>query len=476
MPHRPSRARATVVAAVGLGLAASLTAYASGPGPAANGLTPGTGARKASTQPGPSSLAAKALLADVQARAAAGAFAHPAAGAPIVGPDYVRSPNVSLLHRIPLPADGVGARVVGNFLYVTSTKDLEIYDISRPTSPVQVGSVNLDVEFENEQVPTDGSLLGISGQTSTVTANGPCTPAATTSSTYKANCLALFDVRQKAAPVQAAAVGGAGDHTSTCVTVAGQSCAYFYGSSGHITDARQALARHKASLLPTNWQAALKARYGVTEASCHHQVQLRPGVLLTACQPMALISVNPTDGGSITNPALLSTADYSKAPDDQARFVHGVEWARAGTDKIMLSGGETNFTGVCNPTAGAFSTFLVGGTAKHPSFTFADQVRPHSGQYVDGNPPDGGYSFGCSSHWFEPQPAFHNGGLVALASYENGTRIKRVSPTGKISEVGFFEPLGGSTSAPHWAGDGRTIYAIDYHRGIDVLHYNGPLT
>jgi hypothetical protein len=474
MPRRPSRVRSVLAAAVGVGLVATLTAYAADQ-QAANGLTPGTDVRKATTQPGPSTPAATALLADVLARQAAGAFAHPAAGAPVVGPDYVASPNVSLLHRIPLPADGVGARVVGNFLYVTSTKDLEIYDISTPTSPVQVGAVNLDVEFENEQVPTDGSLLGISGQTSTVTVAGPCTPAATTPSTYKANCLALFDVRHKATPVQVAAVGGAGDHTSTCLTVAGQSCAYFYGSSGRVTDARQALTRHRATLLSTNWQTALKARYGVTEASCHHQVQLRPGVLLTACQPMALISVNQADGGSITRPALLATADYSRAPDDRTRFIHGVEWARGGTDKIMLSGGETNFTGVCTPTAGAFSTFLVGGTAQHPSFTFADQVRPHSGQYVDGNPPDGGYSFGCSSHWFEPQPAFHNGGLVALASYENGTRIKRISSSGKITEVGFFEPLGGSTSAPHWAKDGRTIYAIDYHRGIDVLHYNGPL-
>jgi len=40
------------------------------------------------------------------------------------------------VQRIPLPADGVGARVVGNFLYVTSTKDMEIYDISTPTKPV----------------------------------------------------------------------------------------------------------------------------------------------------------------------------------------------------------------------------------------------------------------------------------------------------------------------------------------------------
>lgn len=109
------------------------------------------------------------------------------------------------MQRIPLPADGVGARVVGNFLYVTSTKDMEIYDISTPTKPVQVGSVNLDVEFENEQVPTDGKLLGISGQTSTLTSNGPCVPYLMSTSTYKANCLALFDVRNKAKPVQVSA-------------------------------------------------------------------------------------------------------------------------------------------------------------------------------------------------------------------------------------------------------------------------------
>ena len=468
------RTRTAVAVAVGLGLTASLTAYAAG-GQAANGLTAGTAARKAMTQPGPATAAARQLLAEVRARQAAGEFAHRGPGDPVVGPDYVASPNVSLLQRIPLATDGVGARVVGDRLFVTSTKDLEIFDISTPTAPKLLGTLALDVEFENEQVPTDGKLLGISGQTSTVTTHGPCTPSTTPRSTYKANCLALFDVRNGAAPVQVAAVGGAGDHTSTCVTVAGQTCAYLYGSSGSITDARQALTKHVATRLPTTWQAGLLDRYKLTEGSCHHVVQVRPGVLLTACMPMALISVNKADGGSITRPALLSTADYSKAPDDKQRFVHGVEWARGGADSIMLSGGETNFTGVCNPDAGAFSTFRVSGPTAHPRFTFADQVRPHSGQYVDGNPPDGGYSFGCSSHWFEPAPSFHDGGLVALASYENGTRFKQISKTGKISEVGFFVPLGGSTSAPHWAKDGRTVYAIDYHRGIDVLHWDGPI-
>ena len=117
----------------------------------------------------------------------------------------------------------------------------------------------------------------------------------------------------------------------------------------------------------------------------------------------------------------------------------------------------------------------MGGTASKPTFTFADQVRPVAGNYLDGNPPQGSFHLGCSVHWFEPQPSFKNGGVVAMASYENGTRFKKIDPDGKISEVGFFEPLGGSTSAPHWAPDGRTVYAIDYQRGIDVLRWNGPL-
>jgi hypothetical protein len=76
-------------------------------------------------------------------------------------------------------------------------------------------------------------------------------------------------------------------------------------------------------------------------------------------------------------------------------------------------------------------------------------------------------------HWFEAHPSFKNGGLVAMASYENGTRFLKIGKDGKITEVGFFEPLGGATSAPHWAPDGRTVYAIDYQRGLDVLRWNG---
>ena len=396
-----------------------------------------------------------------------------------LGADYVASSNVKLLERIPLTADGVGARVVGHYLYVTSTKDLQIFDIADPGKPKQVGTSTVDIEFENEQVPTDGRILGISGQTSTVTTQAgvcPPDPEASSDTTYKANCLAIFDVRDKSKPTQVAAVAGAGDHTSTCIHVGRNSCAYMYGSRGSITDLRHVLdPDHAAKRLATNWQDAIAKQGYPRPASCHNQTELRPGLLLIACEPIYLISVRQSDDGSITAPAVLGKADFQQAPDDKNRFVHGVEWPQSGTDRIMMAGGETNFTGACEPQAGAFSTFIVNGTAASPRFRFADQYRPKSGNYLDGNPPDGTYSFGCSAHWFQPNPTFDNHGLVALASYENGTRFLRIAKDGSIHEVGFFEPLGGSTSSPDWAPDNRTVYAVDYHRGLDVLRYTGPL-
>ena len=44
---------------------------------------------------------------------------------------------------------------------------------------------------------------------------------------------------------------------------------------------------------------------------------------------------------------------------------------------------------------------------------------------------------------------------------------------GKLKDQGYFVPLGGSTSAPHWSPDGKVVYNIDYGRGIDVLRYTG---
>ena len=330
-------------------------------------------------------------------------------------------------------------------------------------------------------MPTDGKVLGISGQTSSVTTQAaPCTADVEASR----GCLLLFDVRDATAPKLVQSIKSAGDHTSTCVTVAGQTCAWMYGSSGSISDIRTALDPGAAPITEsaTNWLTVLHPQLraqgwtGALPTRTHHQTEVRPGVLLTASVPSMLITVNPAEGGSPEAPKLLSYASHLAAPDNQTRFVHSVEFPQAGSASVMLSGGETNAQPTCGPDNGAFSTFTVqSGKSASPTFTYASTYKLRSGSYSDGNTPVGGYKLGCSVHWFEQHPSFQDGGLVALSAYESGTKFLDVAKDGTITEKGFFLPVDSSASAPHWAPDGRTVYVIDYLRGIDVLTFDSTV-
>jgi hypothetical protein len=388
------------------------------------------------------------------------------------GADYIASENVTLVKSIKQAGDGVGARIVGKYLYVTSTKDLEIYDITKPEDPQLVGSLNVHIEFENEEVPTNGKVLGISGQTPTVTGQGNICP-----STYPVNsssgCLVLYDVRNPAAPKEVSTILNAGDHTSTCVL----DCTFFYGSAGSITDAQGVLDGVQAKKIG-NWQASASIPdfngpddSGKFVDGCHNLTEIQPGILMAACQPFLILSVNAKDGGTILNPKVLASGAN---PD--GRFIHGNHWPRAGTDKFALVGGEHNFQPNCNPPTGdeigAFTTWDATHANLDGKFDGPlDEYRPQNGAYLDSNPP--AQILGCSVHWFDEHPTFKNGGLVALAAYENGTRFLQIGSDGKITEQGYFVPLGGSTSAPHWAPNSDIVYAVDYERGLDVLQYKG---
>lgn len=56
--------------------------------------------------------------------------------------------------------------------------------------------------------------------------------------------------------------------------------------------------------------------------------------------------------------------------------------------------------------------------------------------------------------------------------YEHGTRFLDVSSQGKIKEVGYFLPVGGSTSAAYWLNK-EIVYSVDYNRGLDILRFTG---
>lgn len=397
----------------------------------------------------------RSLRAALAASLAVLGLAAPVALADQTGPDYVMSDNVEYLGSIKddvgLPS---GARVVGNRLFVTSGKNISIYNISDPAKPVREGTLTANIAWENEEVPTNGKILGYGSDFYNATPGG-CLQALKVT-----GCTQFFDVRDPKNIKELPAVPAA-NHTVECVL----DCEWFYGSAGSIIDARGAL-NGVAPKLAGNWKTEAQNQ-GVKENSCHHVREISPGIVLTACQPFAVLSLLEKDGGSPEHPKVLYTGAAAK-------FVHSARWPRQGTDKLVLIGGEKNFTGRCENNNSEFSTYSAGKVLSGESdeFELLHQIVPAgNGTYTDGKPVAG--ALGCSVHWFQEHPSFENGGLVALSQYEDGVRFEQVTSDGKIDERGYFIGAGSSSSSPKWAPDGRTVYSIDYQRGIDIIRWKG---
>jgi hypothetical protein len=370
--------------------------------------------------------------------------------------DAVMSDNVEYLGSIKQDLGlTTGAKVVGDRLFVTSGKNISIYDISDPAKPKNLGGMKANVAWENEEVPTNGKVLAVASDFYSVGVPECVEAMAPT------GCVQFFDVRDPANIKQVGTIP-IPNHTAECVL----DCRYFYGRAGTIIDARGILSGHPPRVLG-NWIDEL-AKQGVREQSCHHIREIRPGVLLTACRPFAAISVNRADGGSPAHPKVLYTGAAAK-------FVHSARWPRHGRDKLVLIGGEKNFTGRCELNDSEFSVYSAGKVLAGTSRRFGgplDQVGPAgNGLYADGKPVAG--ALGCSVHWFQEHPSWHDGGLVAISEYEDGVRFLQVTRAGKITEQGYFLSLGSSSSSPKWAGRGDVLYSIDYQRGIDILRWKG---
>lgn len=400
---------------------------------------------------------------------------------PSAVPDSFHSANVEYLGSIK-PDVGLttGTKIIGNRMFVTSGKNISIYDISNPASPVRIGFVP-NVSWENEEVPTNGKILAVASDFYSLMPNCVNNPDEGLGSGKVTGCIQYFDVRD---PAHIREIGATPtqNHTAECVL----DCTWFYGRAGTIVDARHALDSGSSFQAPRqvgNWITSLRTEDypgepTVRETNCHHIREIRPGVLLTACQPFAVISVNAEDGGSPLQPALLATGEAAK-------FVHSARWPRKGDDDLVLTGGEENFNPQCNAypskdnrvigNNSEFSTYSAKAVKAGTSTQFEgplDQVVPAgNGTYTDGKPPAN--HLGCSVHWFQEHPTFKNGGLVALSEYEDGVRFLQIHKDGSIEEQGYFVTLGSSSSSPKWAGKDDVLYSIDYDRGIDILKWKG---
>jgi hypothetical protein len=384
-----------------------------------------------------------ACLAAALSMAVAGvAQAAPEGGPADAGPSAggISSDNVEFIKNIPLSIDGVGGLVIGDYFYTNDQNKVMIFDITDPINPEMTGFVPMpqEVLFSREDIDGNGEILVVPN---TVIPNPD-------DQTHRIGATYIIDVEDKTNPTIIAQLNGSAQHTMSCIL----DCKWAYGSDGNIIDLRNP---DKPKLMKQKWGDGLPAQGG------HDVNEVAPGLVLTSTQPIMLLDVRKDP----LHPKVLA-----QGYNEDRRFIHSNDWPNKGTDKIILAGGERNFQPRCNEQNGAFMTWDASKWKKTKTFTMIDEYRMKNGTYADGSPAVN--AVGCSSHWLEAHPDFHDGGIVAAAFFEHGTRFIDVSPKGQINEVGWFMPHGGSTGASYWITD-EIVYSVDYTRGIDILRFTG---
>lgn len=362
--------------------------------------------------------------------------------------DGSRSDNVEYVGSLVGEAGDMtaGGRLVGRYFYMTGISHLSIYDTLDPLHPRLVSRTEFPCRFENEDVPTNGRTLAYSDFSLT-------------------RSLYVYDVRDPAAPKLLAEVPEAGRHTMQCVL----DCRYLYGSyKASAEDAGMATGSVVDLSDPANPKVLgdWTANDVLPSRKVHDVNEVSPGIVVAAAAPIQVMDVR-------ANP--LQPKVLGRSPDETKRY-HSVEWPRGGQDRWMMAMFETNATPRCEAGVGDFTVFDARGVGT------TGKIEPVSSYYLQnandehsqGNP-EVNTGLGCSPHWFQVRPSWHDGGVVAMASYDHGLKFLRVDGAGKISEVGHFRAPGTNAAGAYWITC-DVVYVVDYTRGLDIVKFNDPAT
>ena len=378
-------------------------------------------------------------VAVVLALLPAGSHAGPTAGG-------LATDNVEYVRHVPLAQNGVGGRLIGKYFYMNDQNKIMIFDVSNPTDPQLTGFVQMPQEwqFSREDIDGNGKILVVPNTASGINDGNPPNPPEGS----LINAVYIIDVEDKSNPQILSKINGPAQHTYSCVS----NCRWAYGSEGSIIDLRDPA---NPELVEEKWGESLQAKSG------HDVEEVAPGLVVTATQPIQFIDSRRDP----LHPKLLASGSNT-----DNRFIHGSRWPRNGKDRFLLVAGETTFNLQCSETSGAFMTWDATTWRRNRTFTMIDDYRVTNGTWVDGRP---GAQRNCTSHWLEEHPRFDDGGYVAVAFYDHGTRFFEVTSAGKIEEAGYFMPYAGQTSASYWITD-EIVYAVDYNRGLDILRFSPP--
>jgi hypothetical protein len=417
---------------------------------------------------------------------AAPALAHPTVALDPTLPSDVTfssTDNVEHLGRFPEHTGTASGRPSddGKLFYLTDPRGVYVYDTTDPADPQRLGSLPLfqtttGAALAQEDVDTDGEILLVDAAT---------TPAATRS------LLQVVDVSDPANLKVLSSVAVT-DHTWTCVTGVAddggtKGCAYAYGRTGHIVDLTDPTT---PVLLPETWRQAVG--YGARSNSpyTHDLTEIRPGLVMSS--GVSAVVMDTTDPAAPIKLAELGA-------NDRARFsslgYHSVEWARGGRDRFVVLGTEIApppVAGLPSATQNTAGSDCEGENSVIETWDARGFLAAMKAYEVDGDPgvfagemftrvdtydATGrglfvtGQAVGSQlycAHWMSLHPKFKNGGLMAVAYYNRGTRFVEVGKDGMMTETGWITPAEGYTGSPQWVSQ-EIVYVMDYRRGLEIV-------
>jgi hypothetical protein len=335
--------------------------------------------------------------------------------------------------------------------YVSGAAGLSIYNADDPAKPLLLGHLPM-YNWENEDI-----AVSRDGRTAVMTEFDGIF------------YLHVLDVSDPALPHIVGSMVLSAAHTVAC---ADYHCTYLFGAEGETYDIRD---RENPRELPRDQEWGTQMG-GVGGHAVHGD---DAGVFIADTSPLTVFKLNPDP----VHLKKLTTGPITKDTNYQHNNIrtHAAQYrpravgeSRGGPlrpGELLLGEGESNFEPSCGSGNGAFSTWSMAGFDRGVPMRQLDVLRPVTGDYSNGDPAIN--ELGCSGHWFTQKDAQDGSILVAAAWYEHGTRFLKVNPTtGKIRQIGYFQPVRGSTSQAYWIPGTDYVWSIDYHSGIDILKFD----
>ena len=298
--------------------------------------------------------------------------------APARAQDGIASQDVEPLASVRTANHAMIAAVAGDRLFIGGPATLQVFDITDPGAPAQIGIIPSEGANEAEDVVTNGRILALAGQRG----------------------VQIYDVTG-ATPQKLSTIGGGGQ-VAACI----EDCRYLWvtGPNTIYDLADPAAPEQIGDFDPDS-----------LDGPCFQAREVRPGLVLVACDPMLLFSTLPEHGGSPSKPKQLASGSFPEASFTVGGAVHSAHWPQAGLDRFVLTTLETPFNPECTDQIGAFTTWdATAAAALRPGarFTPIASWRPTNGTFADGRNPYN--AIGCSPHFLDEHPAFADRGLDVL--------------------------------------------------------------